>query len=31
MSKATLIRFVVLMLVIAALSVLLGGEPWGPI
>jgi hypothetical protein len=31
MSKATLIRFVLLMLVIAALSVLLGGEPWGPI
>jgi len=31
MSNATLIRLVVLMLVVAALSVLLGGEPWGPI
>jgi hypothetical protein len=31
MSKATLVRFVLLMLVVAALSVLLGGEPWGPI
>jgi hypothetical protein len=31
MSKATLVRFLLLMLVVAALSVLLGGEPWGPI
>jgi hypothetical protein len=31
MSKATLARFVFLMLVIAAFAVLLGGEPWGPI
>ena len=31
MSRTTLVRFVVLMLVVAALAVLLGGEPWGPI
>jgi hypothetical protein len=31
MSNATLIRFVLLMLVVASLAVLLGGEPWGPI
>jgi hypothetical protein len=31
MSRTTLVRFVLLMLVVAALSVLLGGEPWGPI
>ena len=31
MSGTTVVRFVVLMLVIAALAVLLGGEPWGPI
>jgi hypothetical protein len=31
MSNAARIRFIVLMLVVAALSILLGGEPWGPI
>jgi hypothetical protein len=31
MSNATLVRLVLLMLVVAALAMLLGGEPWGPI
>jgi len=31
MTNATLVRLVVLMLAVAALAVLLGGEPWGPI
>jgi hypothetical protein len=31
MSSTTLVRLVLLVLVVAALAVLLGGEPWGPI
>jgi hypothetical protein len=31
MSNATLVRLVLLMLVVAALAMLLGGEPGGPI
>jgi hypothetical protein len=28
--KALYVKFVLLMLVVAALAVALGGEPWGP-
>jgi hypothetical protein len=28
--KSLYVRFVLLMLVVAALAVALGGEPWGP-
>jgi hypothetical protein len=29
-SKSLYVKFVLLMLVVAALAVALGGEPWGP-
>jgi hypothetical protein len=31
MSRMTITRLVLLALIVAALSMLLGGEPWGPI
>jgi hypothetical protein len=29
-SKALYVKFVLLMLVVGALAIALGGEPWGP-
>jgi hypothetical protein len=29
-SKSLTVKFVLLMLVVAALAIALGGEPWGP-